>query len=514
MADQNNELYARFSIIQRLEHWVMTLSFITLAATGLPQRYALSAVSDAIIGGLGGIETVRIIHRIAATIFLLVTVWHFVAIVYRVYVLRARLSMLPTLKDVTDFLDAIRYNLGMAQQHPRFPRFNFAEKMEYWAVIWGAVLMGITGLMLWNPIATTRFLPGVVIPAAKAAHSAEALLAVLAVAIWHFYWVHIRTFNKAIFTGKLTEEQMRDEHAGELAELKAGTLRAPLVREAKRRRERVFLPIGTAFTLVAVVAGYSFISFEQTAITTVPPAETVQAFVPATPTPTSTPSPTPTPAPTPIPSDTPVGAPAEGSAPAPAGAPVINHTLEGRDNCLLCHAATAAVPFPASHANFPLSTCLVCHSTQGVGPVPPAIKHSLEGRSECLTCHALDLLPASHQAAKFTSQDCLLCHAPEGASPPSTPGAAAPGNVSFAADILPLLQADCATCHGEMASGGLKLTDYSSLAAGGQSGPAFVAGSPDQSLIVAKMKGDHAARLTGADLQKLVDWIAAGAQDN
>jgi formate dehydrogenase gamma subunit len=510
MAEQNSEVYARFTISERLEHWVMVLSFITLASTGLPQRYALSPVSDAIIGGLGGIETVRIIHRIAATVFLSVTLWHFLAVAYRVYVLRTRLSMLPTLKDVTDFLDATRYNLGMARRYPSLPRFNFAEKMEYWALIWGAVLMGLTGLMLWNPIATTHLVPGVFIPAAKAAHSNEALLAVLAVIVWHFYWVHLRTFNKAIFTGKLTGEEMRDEHSDELAELKRGTLQSPVSPEAKRRRERAFLPVGAAVALVAVVGGYSFISFEQVIITTVPPAETVQVYVPATPTPTSTPSPTPTPAPT--------STPAEGSAstpaPAPAGAPAISHTLEGRDDCLLCHAATAAVPFPASHADFPLSTCLVCHSTQGVGPVPPAIKHSLEGRSDCLVCHALDLLPASHQAAKFTSQDCLLCHAPEGASPPSTPGAAAPGNVSFAADILPLLQANCATCHGEMASGGLKLTDYSSLAAGGQDGPAFVAGSPDQSLIVAKMKGDHAVRLTGADLQKLVDWIAAGAQDN
>jgi len=521
MAEQK-EFYTRFSIFQRLEHWVMTLSFITLAVTGLPQRYALAAWSDLIIAGLGGIETVRIVHRVAATVFVLVTLWHFVAIAYRVYVLRTRLTMLPTLKDVTDFLDAIRYNLGMAQQPPRFPRFNFAEKMEYWAVIWGAVLMGATGFMLWNPIATTQLLPGVVIPAAKAAHSAEALLAVLAVVIWHFYWVHIRTFNTAIFTGKVTLEQMRDEHAGELAELKAGILQAPLSREVKRRRERVFLPVSTVLTLIVVVVLYNFTSFEQTAITTVPPAETAQAFVPATPTPTSTPSPTPTPTPTPIPTATPVGAPAGGSlstpssggASAPAGAPVIAHTLEGRDDCLMCHAATAAVPFPATHANFPLSTCLVCHSTQGVGPLPPAIKHSLEGRSECLTCHALDLLPASHQAAKFTSQNCVLCHAPEGAGTPSTPGAAAPGNVSFAADILPLLQANCATCHGEMASGGLKLTDYSSLAAGGQGGPAFVAGSPDQSLIVTKMKGEHSAKLAGPDLQKLVDWIAAGAQDN
>jgi cytochrome b subunit of formate dehydrogenase len=463
MAEQK-ETYTRFPVSQRLEHWLMTLSFVTLAVTGLPQRYALSFWSDPVISALGGIETVRIIHRLAATVFVLATLWHFVAIAYRVYVLRVRLSMLPTLKDVTDFLDAVRYNLGMARQHPKFPRFSFAEKMEYWAVIWGAVLMGLTGFMLWNPIATTRFLPGVVIPAAKTAHSAEAVLAVLAVIIWHFYWVHLRTFNKAIFTGKLTREQMLEEHAGELEELETGIIQAPVPREMKRRRERLFLPVTTVFTLVLVFMLYTFITFEQTAITTVPPAETMQAFVLATPTPTNTPSPTPTPAPTPIPTATPVGAPASGGGtPAPGGVPPVSHPLEGREDCMMCHAATAAVPFPANHANFPLSTCLVCHSTQGVGPLPAPIQHSLEGRDECLTCHALDLLPASHQSAKFTSKDCLLCHAPQETGTEKTPGAATSGNVSFAADIRPLLEANCATCHGEMASGGLTFSPFSTI---------------------------------------------------
>ena len=419
MAEQK-EIYTRFPISQRLEHWLMTLSFVTLAVTGLPQRYALSFWSGLVISGLGGIETVRIIHRIAATAFVLVTLWHFVAIAYRVYVLRTRLSMIPTLKDVTDFLDAVRYNLGMARQHPRFPRFNFAEKMEYWAVIWGAVLMGLTGFMLWNPIATTRFLPGVVIPAAKTAHSAEALLAVLAVIIWHFYWVHIRTFSKAIFTGTLTREQMLDEHAAELEELETGILQAPVPREVKRRRERVFLPVTTVFALIMVFVLYTFISFEQTAITTVPPAETAQAFVPATPTPTNTPRPTPTLTPTPA------GGPAS-----PVGVPPVSHPLEGREDCLLCHAADAAVPFPPSHADFLPSTCLVCHLAEGEGSLPAPIKHSLEGRDDCLACHALDLLPSSHQSAKFTSKDCLVCHAPQGTTTEKTSEATEPGDVSL-----------------------------------------------------------------------------------
>ncbi|MCS7039976.1 MAG: hypothetical protein NZP34_10260, partial [Caldilineales bacterium] len=75
--------------------------------------------------------------------------------------------------------------------------------MEYWAVIWGTAVMIITGFMLWNPITTTKFLPGSWIPAAKAAHGGEALLAFLAIIVWHVYNVHIKTFNRSMFTGKL-----------------------------------------------------------------------------------------------------------------------------------------------------------------------------------------------------------------------------------------------------------------------------------------------------------------------
>lgn len=166
-----------------------------------------------------------------------------------------------------------------------------------------------------------------------------------------------------------------------------------------------------------------------------------------------------------------------------------------------------------------MSTCLVCHSADGENPPPATIKHSIEGREDCLLCHAIDLLPESHQAAGFSSGDCLLCHASGEAGPvagssdaPSADSAAS--DVSFAGDVQPLLEANCASCHGDRALGGLKVTDYASLAAGGASGPAFVAGAPDDSLIVQKMNGTHPAKLAGADLQRLIDWIAAGGQDN
>ena len=86
---------------------------------------------------------------------------------------------------------------------PQEARYTFGEKVEYWSVVWGTVIMAVTGFMMWNPISTLRFLPGEAIPAAKAAHGGEAVLAVLAIIIWHFYHVHIKTFNKSMFTGKL-----------------------------------------------------------------------------------------------------------------------------------------------------------------------------------------------------------------------------------------------------------------------------------------------------------------------
>ncbi|MBK7452547.1 MAG: hypothetical protein IPJ46_02175 [Anaerolineales bacterium] len=78
-------------------------------------------------------------------------------------------------------------------------------------------------LLMWNPITSAKFLPGEIIPAAKATHGGEAVLAVLAIILWHFYGVHIKFFNKAMWTGKMTEEQMQHEHPLELAAIKAGS---------------------------------------------------------------------------------------------------------------------------------------------------------------------------------------------------------------------------------------------------------------------------------------------------
>lgn len=263
--------YLRFPLARRIEHWVMMLSFTTLALTGLPQRFPDADLSLAVLRLLGGIEALRVIHRVAATVMMLGTAWHILVMGYSVFVLRDRMSMLPTLQDVRDGWQALMYNLGFAKSYPQMGRYTFEEKMEYWAFVWGAAIMGLTGFIMWNPITATRFLPGEFVPAAKAAHGGEAVLAVLAIVIWHMYGVHIKRFNKSMFTGKLTEEEMLHEHPLELADIKAGIADRRPDPKTLRKRQWIYYPIAAILTLGMLGAIYGFINAEETALTTVPP---------------------------------------------------------------------------------------------------------------------------------------------------------------------------------------------------------------------------------------------------
>jgi cytochrome b subunit of formate dehydrogenase/mono/diheme cytochrome c family protein len=284
--------YQRFPLARRIEHLVMLLSFTTLGLTGLPQKFSSSPVSIAFVNILGGIENLRTIHHIAAIVMMLGTAWHILVFGYMGYVRRTRLSMLPSLQDVKDGWQALMYNIGLAKSFPQMGRYTFEEKMEYWAFAWGAIIMGATGFMMWNPITTTRLLPGEVIPAAKAAHGGEALLAVLAIIIWHMYGVHIKRFNKSMWTGKMTEEEMLHEHPLELADIKAGMVERAVEPATLRKRQRVYLPVAALLTLFMLGGIYGFVNSEQTALTTTErQVPTVEVFVPQT----STPAPTQTP---------------------------------------------------------------------------------------------------------------------------------------------------------------------------------------------------------------------------
>jgi len=215
--------YLRFHWTQRIEHVLLLLSFTTLAVTGLAQKYANAGVSQTVLRSLGGIENTRTIHHVAAALMMFEAIYHLAAMGYKVFVRRSRMTMLPTLKDMRDGLQALLYNVGLRKQRPQGDRYTFEEKAEYWALIWGTAIMALTGFMMWNPIATTNLLPGQVIPAAKAAHSNEALLAFLVIVTWHIYnsifSPEVFPLDTAIFTGKISRERMVHEHPLELARI-------------------------------------------------------------------------------------------------------------------------------------------------------------------------------------------------------------------------------------------------------------------------------------------------------
>lgn len=274
------EQYPRFRLAARIEHAILMVSFTALAITGLPQMFAQQPWAMWMISVMGGIELVRIIHRYMAFILVVGSVYHLFTSAYRLYVKRERMRMTPTKKDFWDAVNTVRYNLGFSDEHPKMEKFNFGEKAEYWAVVWGTAVMVITGFMLWNPIATTRILPGEIIPAAKAAHGGEALLAVLSILIWHMYNVHIKFFNPSMFTGYLPRKQMEEEHALELERLEKGGDPWPEVdRPVLLHRRRNFLIVSVILGGIILAGLIWAFTFEQTAITTLPRA-TPEAALP------------------------------------------------------------------------------------------------------------------------------------------------------------------------------------------------------------------------------------------
>lgn len=330
--------YVRFELARRIEHAVLILSFSLLGLTGLVQRYASADISEFLIRTMGGIEGTRVIHRVAAALFLIEAVYHLIVLGYKLYIQRVEASMLPGIKDIRDVIQFVGYNLGLTKDHPKMGRFNFAEKAEYWAMMWGLVMMGLTGVMLWNPISTANILPGEFIPAAKAAHGLEAVLAVLAIILWHFYNVHIKMWNWAMFKGTLSEKEMEEEHALELEALRAGKKSTRLSPQERAKRMRIFVPISAVITIVLLVVIFQFLTFEKTAITTVPRA---MSGVPAYQRQTATPLPTKAPTATPAPTSTPV--PGQNQPTQAAGAANWNGGIGQlfQDNCGACHGSGA-----------------------------------------------------------------------------------------------------------------------------------------------------------------------------
>jgi formate dehydrogenase subunit gamma len=212
--------FERFGKNFRFQHMLMFTSVILLILTGMPLKFPTYGISQfLIVKLLGGIQNSTLIHRIAAVGLIIVGTWHLGYIILSRMGRRDFFLMIPRPRDIVDFFQTIMFFLGRRPAGPKFGRFSFIEKFDYWAVYWGMVVMIGSGLILWFK----ELFPKALFDIAREAHSDEGLLATLAIIVWHFYNVH---FNPDVFPmswvwwhGKLSEEEMKHHHPLEYAEI-------------------------------------------------------------------------------------------------------------------------------------------------------------------------------------------------------------------------------------------------------------------------------------------------------
>ena len=174
----------------RIAHWGVILSFPTLVFTGFALKYPEAWWVRPILLWERHFAFRGAVHRAAAVILVASTIYHVIHLAVVRQDRRLFLKgMFPGIKDVTDLVQVITYNLGITKVEPHFAKFNYAEKMEYWAFMWGTVVMTVSGLLLWFNNFTLRHFPKWVSDAATAVHYYEALLATFSILLWHFYMV-------------------------------------------------------------------------------------------------------------------------------------------------------------------------------------------------------------------------------------------------------------------------------------------------------------------------------------
>ncbi len=350
--------------------------------------------------------------------------------------------------------------------------------------------MVLTGFFLWNPIATTAILPGEFMPAARVAHSAEALLAVLAVIVWHSYHVHVRHFNRSIYTGYISLKEMEEHHPLELEAAERGEYVRQSAAEIRHRACR-YVPAAAVLSLILLVGVYLFIVFEDTAISTVDPIEGVDAYAPVETTSTT------------------AGGGATSTTLAPTTTLPAEPTWEDTfaavfaQKCSGCHGAANAT------AGLDLSSYqgILAGGNSGPGIVP--------GDPQAGAVVAKMARPHS---ANLSPEELAALQAWITAGAPEREGAAVTTTTAAAlgwADFAPIFAERCLACHsGTEPGAGLDLSSYAGALAGGAGGPGLVAGDPAASTIFQKMASrQHPLLFTPDEVERLRAWIEAGAAE-
>ena len=236
-ASPARQVYVRFTLNERLQHWILASSFITLVVTGFMLTFGWNVPWVPAQSG----STIRALtHRIAAVAFMGIAVYHLGYLALTRRGRQAIRDMVPRLSpsnllccaasctflgppsraDWKDLIQTMKYNLGWASTRPQFGRFTYAEKMEYVALLWGTVVMIVTGLALWFEVPFLNRFPFWGFELARVVHYYEAILAALAIVVWHFYFTifnpDVFPLSKTMITGDMSRDEMEREHFWEL----------------------------------------------------------------------------------------------------------------------------------------------------------------------------------------------------------------------------------------------------------------------------------------------------------
>jgi len=205
--------FVRLNYSERMQHMVFAACFIVLVITGFMLK-----IPDGIVKSFGTAGAIvfsyrSILHRTAGTLMILVGVYHFYYLIFNQAGRRWLLDMLPRLKDLKDMRDNFLYYINLKKEPPEFDRFCYKHKIEYGALIAGTTIVSATGLILWTEYKWSKF----IIDIATLVHGMEAILACLAIMIWHLYEIHFRPHKSPLdntwLTGVVDEEHMKEEYA-------------------------------------------------------------------------------------------------------------------------------------------------------------------------------------------------------------------------------------------------------------------------------------------------------------
>ncbi len=202
------------------QHTFLMVTFIVLAMTGFSLRFSDAFWVQWLFGWQGGFPLRGIIHRVAAVLFILTVIWHITYLTTR-RGNRFLRDVFPIGGDVGSFWQSMKYNLGLSREKPRFGRFSYIEKAEYWALVWGSVVMIISGFFLWFDNIGVRWFPKGFLDVMLVVHYYEAWLAVLSILIWHMYSTvfspQVYPMNPSWYTGKMPREWYEHEHPADPA---------------------------------------------------------------------------------------------------------------------------------------------------------------------------------------------------------------------------------------------------------------------------------------------------------